>query len=80
MITGHTLDRMRRQIEVANLQGNTTLAVKLTKELKRLTKVHAIHENMRKVTLNKLIQELEQPRFIWPDRENPLLGEIPEGW
>lgn len=80
MITKNTLIFMENKIRVAKITGEQALAEVLSTEYKRLQKIHAIHENKRKSTLNKLIQELEQPRLEWPTGDNPLLMEIPEGW
>lgn len=64
MITRNTLDILRHRMETASLLGEVALYYKLKSEHKRLTKIHAIHENKRKSVLNKLIQELEQPRLF----------------
>lgn len=64
MITKQTLNYMENKIRVAKITGEEALAEVLTLEYKRLEKIHAIHENKRKKTLNNLIQKLEQPEMF----------------
>lgn len=64
MITMSSIITLRNKIDTNRWLGDWEMVDKLTLELKRINKIRAIQENKRKATLNKLIQELEQPRLF----------------